>query len=93
VYQTGEWDVRDQEDKELARVRAEVALALDAQPPDVALLSAALDRVDALLAKARAELVATVREIQLRPDAGASALRSEPAAELFPISWRGSFPW
>ena len=85
--------MKDQEDKELARVRAEVALALSAQPPDVALLSAALERVDALLAKARAELVAVVREIQVRPEAGGSGMRAEPAPPLFPTSWRGSFPW
>jgi hypothetical protein len=85
--------VKDHEDKELARVRAEVALALSAQPPDIAVLSAALDRVDTLLDKARAELVAAVRQIQLLPEAGANRMRSERPAELFPISWRGSFPW
>jgi hypothetical protein len=93
MSRTGECDVKDQEDTELARVRAEVALALSAQPPDVASLSAALERVDALLAKARAELVAAVREIQVRPEAGGSGMRSELARPLFPTAWRGSFPW
>jgi hypothetical protein len=93
MSRTGEWDVKNQEDNDLARVRAEVALALSAQPPDVALLSAALERVDALLAKARAELVAAVREIQVRPEVGGSGMRSEAAPPLLPTSWRGSFPW
>jgi hypothetical protein len=91
MSRTGESDVKEQEDKELVRVRAEVALALSTEPPDVALLSAALERVDTLLAKAQAELVAAVREIQLLPDA--SGMRSEPPAEPFPSSWRGTFPW
>lgn len=85
--------MRNQEDDEVARVRAEVARALSVQPPDVALLSASLERVDALLAKARAELSAAVREMQLLPEVEASGVRSEAAAELFPVGWHGSFPW
>ncbi|HKP58869.1 MAG TPA: hypothetical protein VJV78_19240 [Polyangiales bacterium] len=85
--------MRNQEDDEVARVRAEVARALSVQPPDVALLSASLERVDALLAKARAELSAAVREMQLLPEVEAGRGRSEAAAESFPIGWHGSFPW
>ena len=58
---------------ELAEVRAEVAHALRSQPPDLARLLAVLDRVDALLDKARADLVAIVREIQ--PEPGSAGFR------------------
>jgi hypothetical protein len=93
MCRTGEWDVKDLEDRELVRVRAEVERALRVQPPDIALLSAALERVDTLLAKARAELVDAVREVHLRPEPIASDLQSEPAAPPLPMPWRGSFPW
>ena len=66
--------------EELAQVRAEVARALSVQPPDVAVLSAALERVETLLEKARADLVAAVREIQVSP-------------EVEPRYTRGFFPW
>ena len=66
--------------EELSRVRAEVARALSVQPPDVVVLSAALEQVEALLAKAKAELVAVVREIQDVPEV-------ERRYE------RGFFPW
>ncbi|HKU39823.1 MAG TPA: hypothetical protein VJR89_16805 [Polyangiales bacterium] len=72
-------------------MRAEVALALSAETPDVAVLTAALERVDTLLAKARAELVAAVKEIQLLPEPGGSV--GERAPEVFPVPWRGTFPW
>lgn len=85
--------MRNQEDNEVARVRAEVARALSVHPPDVALLSASLERVDALLAKARAELSAAVREMQLLPEVDGGGGRSEAVAESFPIGWHGSFPW
>jgi hypothetical protein len=52
------------ESPEIAQVRAEVARALSEQPPNVTLLTAALERVDALLAHARAELVTAVRDMQ-----------------------------
>ena len=69
-----------EESQELAQVRAEVARALSVQPPDVAVLSAALERVETLLEKARADLVAVVREIQVSPEAE-------------PRYTRGFFPW
>lgn len=79
-------------EREVAQVRAEVALALRADPPDVAVLTAALERVDTLLAKARAELVAAVREIQLSPELGGPGA-AERVPEVLPVPWRGSFPW
>lgn len=49
---------------ELAQVRAEVASALREEPPDIVRLSAALERVETMLARARADLVAVVREVE-----------------------------
>jgi len=49
---------------EVLSLRAEVARVLGMQPPDLALLHAALERVDGLLEKARAELISVVREVQ-----------------------------
>ena len=74
--------------EELARVRAEVARALSAQPPDVAVLSAALEQVETLLAKAREDLVAVVREIQ-----GSREVEPVVATEPSPRYVRGFFPW
>lgn len=54
----------NQEPAELAQVRAEVARALSTHPPDIVKLSAALERVETLLARARADLASIVREVQ-----------------------------
>ena len=55
-------------DLELAKLRADVAKALSADKPDAAVLTAALERVDAMLHAAQADLAAALHELveQLR---------------------------
>jgi len=48
---------------ELAELRAEVARALSTDTPDVAVLTAALERVDAMLDAAHEELASALHEI------------------------------
>jgi CBS-domain-containing membrane protein len=78
---------------ELAAVRAEVVRALNEQPPDVTLLTAALDRVDSLLDVAREELLSALREAQSLRRAGSAVLTHDLIAELAVLRGRDFFPW
>ena len=69
-------------DPELAKLRADVAQALSADKPDVVVLTAALERVDAMLHAAQAELASAVHEIVEQLRAGA-----EPQAAHFASAW------
>lgn len=79
---------------ELARVRAEVVEALNEEPPNVTLLTAALERVDMLLDKAREELTSALREFQsLREVTGVPTAGRDLLAELMVLRGRDFFPW
>ena len=79
---------------ELARVRAEVAAALNQRAPDEALLTTALEHVEKLIDEAREELSSAVREMQSLLNVEPPARSSEQQAS--PNPFRGSgffFPW
>lgn len=78
---------------ELAEVRAEVVRALSEEPPNVTVLTGALEQVDALLDKARDELISAMREFQSLRDIGSAAARRDLIAELMVLRSRDSFPW
>ena len=63
------------EPTEIAEVRAEVRRALASDPPDLGVLTTALDRVDVLIAQAQDELIAAVRELQSAGAAPRAATR------------------
>ncbi len=87
-------EIAQHEDSELARVRAEVVRALSEQPPNVTVLTAALERVDAMLDKARDELVVALSEFrQLRGPAQVPAGGRDLLAELAALRGRDFFPW
>jgi hypothetical protein len=67
-------------DSELAELRAEVARVLSADTPDLAALTAALERVEDMLNVARAELACAVREIDEQCALEHVQRRSEPFA-------------
>ena len=60
-------------DPELAKLREDVAQALRAEKPNVVMLTAALERVDAMLNAAQAELASAVYEIVEQLGGGAKA--------------------
>jgi hypothetical protein len=80
---------------ELADVRAEVVRALNEKPPNVTLLTAALERVDTLLDTARQELTSALREVQSLRTAGAgtAVITHDLIAELSLLRGRDFFPW
>jgi hypothetical protein len=79
---------------ELARVRAEVVRALNEEPPNVTVLTGALERVDALIDKARAELVSALDEFKtLREVTGVPTAGRDLLAELMVLRGRDFFPW
>jgi hypothetical protein len=77
---------------ELAEVRAEVVRALNEEPPNVTVLTGALEQVDALLEKARDELISAMREFQSLRGIGSAALRRDLIAELMVLRGRDFFP-
>jgi hypothetical protein len=83
------------DDSELARVRAEVMRALNEQPPNVTVLTAALERVDAMIDKARDELVAALDEFRELRDRGPEvpAPGRDLLTELSVLRGRDFFPW
>jgi hypothetical protein len=78
---------------ELADVRAEVVRALNEEPPNVTVLTGALEQVDALLEKARDELISAMHEFQSLRNVGSAALRRDLIAELMVLRGRDFFPW
>jgi hypothetical protein len=84
--------VRD-EYPELAEVRAEVVRALNEEPPNVTVLTGALEQVDLLLEKARDELISAMREFPSLRDLGSAAVRRDLIAELMVLRRRDLFPW
>jgi hypothetical protein len=83
-----------QHDSELASVRAEVVRALSEQPPDVTVLTAALERVDAMLDKARDELVTALNEFhELKSASRVPVGGRDLLAELAVLRGRDFFPW
>ena len=79
---------------ELARVRAEVVQALNEQPPNLGVLTDALERVDALLDKAYDELSSALSEIRsVRAVTGLPTASRDLAAELMVLRGRDFFPW
>jgi multidrug resistance efflux pump len=83
------------DESELARVRAEVMRALNEQPPNVTVLTAALERVDAMIDKARDELVAALDEFRELRDQGSEvpAPGRDLLTELSVLRGRDFFPW
>jgi hypothetical protein len=79
---------------DLARVRAEVVRALNEEPPNVTLLTAALERVDGLIDNARAELVAALEEFKtMRAVTGLPTAGRDLLSELMVLRGRDFFPW
>jgi hypothetical protein len=79
---------------DLARVRAEVVRALNEEPPNVTVLTAALERVDGLIDKARGELVSALQEFKtLREVTGLPTAGRDLLAELMVLRGRDFFPW
>jgi hypothetical protein len=83
----------ENDDPELAAVHAQVTRALNEQPPNVTLLTAALDRVDSLLEKAREELLSALSEAQSLRRAGRAVITHDLIAELSLLRGRDFFPW
>jgi hypothetical protein len=77
---------------ELARLCADAVRALRASPANTALLTTALERVELLLAEAREELVATVRDLQSLHGAAPPAKR-EATAEPALLRAPAYVPW
>jgi superfamily I DNA and RNA helicase len=77
----------------LAEVRAEVVRALNEEPPNVTVLTSAIEQVEALLEKARDELFAAMREFQSLRDIGTAAVRRDLIAELMLLRSRDFLPW
>lgn len=79
---------------ELARVRAEVVRALKEEPPNVGVLSDALERVDAMLDTAYDELSTALSEIRSAKQAtGLPTVSPDLLAELAVLRGRDFFPW
>lgn len=79
---------------ELARVRAEVVQALNEEPPNVGVLTTALERVDALLDEAYDELSIALTEIRsVRAVTGLPTASRDLATQLMVLRGRDFFPW